>query len=94
MKLTGIPVSIEQAKDIISRTDDSIENIVTFVIKNGNVTMTFDHDTHHFDVDLESNVDVIEVYRDVSKEQGISNEWVIEFGNKFKPIIDEFFKKD
>ena len=34
------------------------------------------------------------VDRDRSKEQGISNEWVIEFGNKFKPIIDEFFKKD
>ena len=45
--------------------------------------------------DVEFNdVDVIEFYRDRSKEQGISNEWVIEFGNKFKPIIDEFFKKD
>lgn len=83
----------EMTATIYEEYDDSIENIVTFVIKNGNVTMTDDHDTHHFDVEF-NDVDVIEFYRDRSKEQGISNEWVIEFGNKFKPIIDEFFKKD
>lgn len=38
------------------------------------------------------------VYTDInherSNEQGISNQWVIDFGEKFKPIINEFFKKD
>lgn len=32
------------------------------------------------------------VYTDIN--QGISNQWVIDFGEKFKPIINEFFKKD
>lgn len=75
--------------------DDSIENVVTFVVKNGNVEMTDEHDAHHYDVDLESNVNMLEeILSNPSSEQGIPNEWVIDFGNKFKPIIDEFFKKD
>ena len=88
---------LQMTATVYEEYDDTFENIVTFIIKNGTVIMTDEHDAHHYDVEFDK-VDVVEKTMKTlpkrSNEQGISNQWVIDFGEKFKPIINEFFKKD
>jgi hypothetical protein len=84
--------------------EDFVTPVVTFIIKDGEVNLTDDHDNecykhivHVPDRSTEAMIAQIQkishVGLRVSREQGVPNEWVEEFGKKFKPVMDAALQK-
>lgn len=75
-------------------SEDETFPIITFVVKDGKVVMTDEHNGHHYPVEEPDRSDAAMMRRfefDLS-EQGVPDAWVREFGNKFKPAVNKALK--
>ncbi len=76
-------------------SDDGIVPLITFVIRDGMTSMTDEHDKHHFVVTFPDRSDeaMFNRLKKFDSEQGIPNEWVLEYGEKFKPVMQHAARK-
>ena len=75
-------------------SEDVIQPVVTFIVKDGKVVMTDEHDEHHFEVAMPDRSDAAMVARLMGgREQGVPDSWVLEFGAKFEPVMKAAHQK-
>ena len=74
--------------------EDVIQPVVTFIVKDGKVVMTDEHDAHHFEVTPPDRSDEAMVKRLMGGyEQGVPDSWIEEFGAKFEPVMKAAHQK-
>jgi hypothetical protein len=87
VRLTGTLMDREQCEDFK-------RPVVTFRILESGVVMTDDHEAHHFDVKTPSRDDAMMMARILrGMEQGLPNEWITEYGQITKPIVQRLIKE-
>lgn len=74
--------------------EDNTKPIVTFVLKNGKMFMTDEHEKYHFETTpADRSDDAITKILTEGREQGLPNSWVVQFGNLMKPAVEKAHQK-
>lgn len=68
------------------------EPLITFVVRAGEVLITDDHQAHHFNVTMPER-DAAAMLLSMSREQGLPDRWITEFGEKTKPVVKALVSK-
>ncbi len=81
LKMTATLMDREQS-------EEGTHPVVTFVVREGQVFITDEHNEHHYEVQEPDRSDNAMMARLLSdKEQGLPNKWILEFGERTKPVI-------
>jgi len=68
--------------------------VVSFLVKDGKITFTTDHDNIHQEFDTADKMeDFITRFSSPNREQGLPDSWIIELAKKTKPVIEAELKK-
>ena len=79
--------------------EDETHPVVTFVVRGGRVAMTDEHEAHHHKTVMPDRSDAAmeEQMKSLmfsnSREQGVPQAWIVEMGDKFRPVTTQALQK-